>query len=88
MNKEFKGDKLCAICGGEIKDVILKIFEQQIPGLGLIVFENISAQECQKCGEQWFSSKVIRALDRTINEKKSPARTIEVPVYQLALASV
>ncbi|MDI6792837.1 MAG: YgiT-type zinc finger protein [bacterium] len=86
--EEYKGNRFCALCGGEVKDVILEMLEQQLPGGEIAFFENVPAQECQKCGEQWFSSKVIRLLNNASKEKYAPVRKLEVPVYHLELGEL
>jgi YgiT-type zinc finger domain-containing protein len=47
----------------------------------LIVIENVPARVCLETGEQFFSPEVVERLQQMIWEKRRPARTIKVPVY-------
>src|SRR3990170_7939591 len=55
-------------------------------GERLIVVEDIPAQLCELCGEQYYDSLVsetLRALLMDDLESATPKRVMEVPVYSL-----
>ncbi|MBU2008721.1 MAG: YgiT-type zinc finger protein [Chloroflexi bacterium] len=51
----------------------------------LIIVEDIPAQLCEQCGEQYYdplTSETLRALVEDLNSA-TPKRVMEVPVYSL-----
>jgi len=51
----------------------------------LIIVEDIPAQICEQCGEQYYdplTSEALRALVEDLNSA-TPKRVMEVPVYSL-----
>ncbi len=48
----------------------------------LFIFENVPMGVCTQCGEKVLVPEVAKAIDRILQEKKKPTKTIEVPVYQ------
>src|SRR3972149_1143851 len=51
----------------------------------LIVVEDIPAQMCEQCGEQFYDDLVAEALRSFVEKREDvdPKRVIEVPVYSL-----
>jgi hypothetical protein len=37
---------------------------------------------CTQCGEKFLKPEVVKAIDRVLQQRKKPTRTIKVPVYQ------
>lgn len=52
--------KSCAICGGEVEDIVTRYFERYMAEIGIVVFENIPAQECTKCGEKFYAGEILK----------------------------
>jgi len=50
----------------------------------LIVVENVPARVCLETGERFFAPETVEHLQRLVWERREPARTIEVPVYEFA----
>jgi HTH-type transcriptional regulator/antitoxin MqsA len=48
----------------------------------LVVVENVPAIVCDHCGEVSFQPEVASRLQKTIWDRKTPARTIEAAVYE------
>ena len=48
----------------------------------LIAVENVPAEVCTKCGEEYFSSDVADKIQKAI-ESHRLSKTLDVPVYQL-----
>jgi YgiT-type zinc finger domain-containing protein len=51
------------------------------------IFEKVPAQVCSRCGERYFSAKVVKEMDRLMKEKPSQAPTGSVPVIEFSLAA-
>jgi YgiT-type zinc finger domain-containing protein len=49
-----------------------------------IVFRDVPATVCDQCGETAMAGAVVDEIERLIEERPCPARTIEVAVYELA----
>ena len=49
----------------------------------LIAVENVPAEVCSTCGEEYFSPDVADNVQKAI-ESHSISRTLKVPVYQLS----
>jgi hypothetical protein len=62
---------------------VVTLLRQRGPERDLILFEAVPARECEKCGEQWFSMRVMRALEQADTEGRKPTRVLSVPVYPL-----
>lgn len=69
----------CSICGGDTIKTKVR-FSQEIDGI-LEVVENVPAEVCTQCGDQLFSPRTVRALEKILKSKKKPTRTISVPVF-------
>ena len=50
----------------------------------LVVVENVPADVCDNCGETSIDPKVATQLQKTIWERKTPARWIEAAVYEFS----
>ena len=48
----------------------------------LIVVENVPADVCQNCGEEYFSPATVDKIQKVI-ESHHVSKTIKVPVFQL-----
>jgi len=73
----------CAICGGELRETAVTLLRQRGPQREPVLFEEVPARECNKCGEQWFSMRVMRALEQADTEGRKPTRVLSVPVFPL-----
>ena len=51
------------------------------------IFEKVPAQVCPRCGERYFSAKVVKEMDRLMKEKPLKTPTISVPVIEFSLAA-
>jgi len=52
----------------------------------VIVFENVPAEVCSRCGEVLFSGPVVDKLNSLLWSTEPAPRTIEAPVYDLSAA--
>jgi len=75
----------CDICGGrrEKTDISYNIFYRGRP----VIIENVPAEVCQQCGEEYFDPDTVEMLQKVVWSQKKPKRTIETPVFDLAAIS-
>ena len=66
-----------------VRETVVTLLRQRGPKREPVVFEAVPARECQKCGEQWFSMRVMRALEQVDIEGRTPSRVLSVPVFPL-----
>jgi hypothetical protein len=66
-----------------LRQTAVTLLRQRGPQRDLILFEEVPARECEKCGEQWFSMRVMRALEQADTEGRKPIRVLSVPVFPL-----
>ncbi|MBU0568307.1 YgiT-type zinc finger protein [bacterium] len=66
----------CAICGGEVKDIIVNHFERYMAGVGTVVFEEVPAQKCEKCGERFYAGEVLKKIDRILGTLQKSQKVV------------
>ncbi|HCG77113.1 MAG: YgiT-type zinc finger domain-containing protein [bacterium (Candidatus Ratteibacteria) CG_4_10_14_3_um_filter_41_18] len=71
----------CSVCHGETTSKTIT-YTQWYEGK-LIAVQNVPAEVCPTCGEEYFSPEVTDKIQKVIELHNSIA-TLEVPVYQLA----
>jgi YgiT-type zinc finger domain-containing protein len=73
----------CDICGGTRAPSLITytIYYDNKP----VVIENVPAEVCQQCGEQYFAPETVEKLQKIVWSKKKPKRMVETPVYDLSL---
>ena len=47
-----------------------------------VLIEQVPARVSRETGEQFFSPKTVEQIHNIINERTSPKKTIETPVYE------
>lgn len=69
----------CFYCGGSVKE---RLTPRELRWEGrLFVIENVPMGVCTQCGEKFLKPAVTKGIDRILQDKKGPAKTIQVPVY-------
>lgn len=69
----------CFYCGGVVEEQLLP---RELRWQGqLFIFENVPIGVCTQCGEKILLPEVAKAIDRVLQEKRKPTKTIQVPVY-------
>lgn len=56
-------------------------------GSSHFIFEHVPAQVCSRCGERYFSAKIVREMDRLMLEQPPNSLTVSVPVIEFTLAA-
>jgi YgiT-type zinc finger domain-containing protein len=51
------------------------------------IFERVPAQVCSRCGEKYFSAKVVKEMERLMLGQSPHASTVPVPVIEFTLAA-
>ena len=77
---------VCGICGGELVENVIPVYEDYSPEIGTIVYENVPVLRCTSCGEEWLSWNLIKRMEE-ISEgriRTSKKVKIEVPAFSLA----
>ena len=67
----------CSYCGGMVKSDSVKVdfwWKDK-----LYVFEDVPAGLCQQCGEKYFTAKVAKKMESSI-QKNRWKRFLEVPI--------
>jgi YgiT-type zinc finger domain-containing protein len=76
MTKKYSD---CFYCGGIVEE---RLMPRELRWQGqLFVFENVPMGVCTQCGEKVLTPEVAKDIDRILEDKRKPTRTIEVPVY-------
>jgi len=85
-NKRSKLDP-CEYCDGSLdgREKLVRVYRHH--GDSHFIFENVPAQVCSRCGERYFSAKVVREMDRLMKEPSVEAPRISVPVIAFNLAA-
>lgn len=52
----------------------------------VVVFENVPAEVCRRCGETLFTGPIVDRLNQVLWSMGPATRTMEVPVYDLSVA--
>ena len=78
----MKNSYKCPLCGGQV-------FQQEVKmdlwlGEKLIVIENVPADVCQLCGEEAFSPKISKKIEKMTQKLKKPKMKTLVPVFSFA----
>jgi len=72
----------CDICGGKRRRT--RVTYSVVYNGKPVVVENVPAEVCEQCGEQYFDPDTVEALQKTIGGKKKPQKVIKTPVYDLS----
>ena len=78
MEKDF-----CEYCNATLPDAEKLVTVYRHRRGKHFIFERVPARVCPKCGERYFSAKSVSEMQREMNETKSPANLVPVPVIAL-----
>jgi YgiT-type zinc finger domain-containing protein len=74
----------CYYCGGVVKE---QSSSREIRWKGkLYIFESVPLGVCTQCGEKVIKPKVAKDIDKVLEGKSKPHKTIQVPVYEYVRA--
>ncbi len=69
----------CALCKSETEQRLIR-YVQEFDGR-VVVIENVPAEVCAQCGEEYIRPEVARKIQRLVWEEPSPKKTLKVPYY-------
>lgn len=73
--------ELCVFCSGETEKK--KINVNRNWGGKMVIFRNVPAEVCKRCGEAYFSLQVMKDMENMLLRKTKPKSVIKVPVYSV-----
>lgn len=69
----------CYYCGGSVE---ARLMPRELRWRSrLFVIEDVPMGVCEQCGEKFLTPEVAKDIDRILEEKEEPTKTIQVPVY-------
>ncbi|WP_173931762.1 type II toxin-antitoxin system MqsA family antitoxin [Chelativorans sp. Marseille-P2723] len=74
----------CGSCGGKLEDKLVDV--TMWTGRGLVVIENVPAQVCQDCQEQFYEKDAAMKIQELVSQgfpSSRLVREIKVPIYSL-----
>jgi YgiT-type zinc finger domain-containing protein len=74
----------CNVCHGKVEKK-LTTFTQWYRERFVIV-ENVPAWVCERCGETYYDPDIAEQVQSLVWSEAKPVRTVETPVYDLALS--
>jgi YgiT-type zinc finger domain-containing protein len=76
--------KDCYFCKGKLIEQKVKVDFRW--GQKLKIIENVPANVCQQCGEQYFQSGVYKAMEKLAASRKKPSSRLTVDVHRFKAA--
>ena len=67
-----------AICFSE------RIFKLRFPSFAYIIIKNVPCEECEQCGEKYYTNEVARQLENLVNMAKQLMQEIAIIDYSKA----
>jgi len=70
----------CFYCKGDstVESKATDVFEFDS---NLIIIRNIPCQECEQCGEKFYTTEVVREVERIVNEAKKFIQEVSIIDY-------
>ncbi len=82
--KKQGGVNMCVFCKGDLKPSITT-YTVNIND-SIIIIKNVPCEECQQCGEQYFSTNVTRNIENLVNQVKNALSEITIVDYNKQVA--
>lgn len=76
----------CEYCGAMLGDMERRVMVYRHRQSNHYIFEAVPARVCQRCGERYFSSAVVREMDRLMQTPETELRLVSVPVIAFTRA--
>ena len=78
-----EGAGRCPQCGGDMMPGTTAFCFGPHSASGPALVENIPALICRQCGRATYSLTVAQEIDRLLDQRPPPSRTVTIPVYEL-----
>lgn len=75
---------MCVFCKGDLKPSTTT-YTVNING-NIIIIKNVPCEECQQCGEQYFTTNVTRHIENLVNQVKNALSEITIVDYNKQVA--
>ncbi|MGZ8521499.1 MAG: type II toxin-antitoxin system MqsA family antitoxin [Candidatus Binatia bacterium] len=75
----------CHFCGGAVTEKKTTV-DYRWGETMVTVIKNVPAGVCQNCGEQYFKTTIVKAMERVVRSKRKPKEILKVPVRELRVA--
>ena len=75
----------CFFCKGVVKEEKVTI-DYRWGEEFLVVLKDVPAGVCEVCGEQYFKSNVVKAMEKAAQNRSKPNKIIQIPVRKLQVA--
>ena len=75
---------MCVFCKGDLKPSTTT-YTVNIND-NIIMIKNVPCEECQQCGEQYFSTEVIKRLEKLVNQVKNTLSEVTIVDYNKQVA--
>ncbi len=75
---------MCVFCKGDLK-TSTTTYTVNING-NIIIIKNVPCEECQQCGEQYFSTNVTKHIESLVNQVKNALSEITIVDYNKQVA--
>jgi len=75
----------CHICQGRVTERSVVVDYRWGDDLVAII-QHVPAGVCDTCGEQYFRSAVVKAMERAAHSPAKPRAVVHVPIRQLVAA--
>ncbi len=76
----------CEYCNSPLSDVTKLVNVYRLRKKQHVIFEQVPAQVCSRCGERYFSAEVAREMDRLM-QSPTASQTVNVPLISWPIAS-
>lgn len=71
----------CYFCKGKVEARRIRHVHEW--GEQIYILENVPAEVCTQCGEQYFAPETVRRFDAIVEGGEKSRRKLQVPVYTL-----
>jgi YgiT-type zinc finger domain-containing protein len=82
MEQEF-----CECCGAELSQTEKLVTVYRHRKGRHFIFQQVPARVCSRCGERYFSAKVVREMDRLMQTPVIQANVVQVPLIPFKQAA-
>lgn len=70
----------CYYCKGIVQESRVRVIREK--GKSIFVIDDVPAQVCRQCGEEFYRGPVLEELDRLIERGEGIERELRVPVLR------
>lgn len=83
MNHEYAN---CSFCGGSVEERLVNVDYRT--KAGLVIIENVPAGVCYQCGEQYYTARVAKAMEKLATAEGPISKTVTIPVREFSKSAI